>query len=59
MKAEEPVYVQKESVSCDGGGGPLGHPNVYLKIGETGDVFCPYCSVQFIFSDNDQEAAGH
>ena len=59
MDIEEPVYVLTRSVACDGGGGPLGHPNVYLKIGDTGDVVCPYCSAQFILSDEAEEAAGH
>jgi uncharacterized Zn-finger protein len=59
METEEPIYVQTRSVACDGGGGPLGHPNVYLKIGEPGDVVCPYCSAQFVLSDDAKEAAGH
>ena len=59
MDIEEPIYVQSSSVACDGGGGALGHPNVYLKIGDTRDVFCPYCSAQFILRDDAEEAAGH
>jgi uncharacterized Zn-finger protein len=57
METEEAIYVQTRSVACDGG--PLGHPNVYLKIGESRDVVCPYCSAQFILSDDAKEAAGH
>jgi uncharacterized Zn-finger protein len=57
METEEAIYVQTRSVACDGG--PLGHPNVYLKIGESRDVVCPYCSAQFILSDDTKEAAGH
>jgi uncharacterized Zn-finger protein len=59
METEEPIYVQTRSVACDGGGGPLGHPNVYLKIGAPGDVMCPYCSAQFMLSDDAGKAAGH
>ena len=49
----------RSAAACDGGGGPLGHPNVYLKIGDTGEVVCPYCSAQFILSDDAEEVAGH
>ncbi len=32
------------SVACDGGGGALGHPRVYLELDVGGRVCCPYCS---------------
>ncbi len=40
-------------VSCDGGGGALGHPQVWLNLQkEEGDtaakVVCPYCSRLFV-----------
>jgi uncharacterized Zn-finger protein len=34
-------------VSCDGGGGALGHPKIWLTFGEDGTVTCPYCSNDF------------
>ena len=39
----ETIEVHSRVVACDGGGGPLGHPRVWLRIVED-DVFCPYCS---------------
>jgi uncharacterized Zn-finger protein len=35
------------SVSCDGGG-TLGHPRVYLALGEAGFVDCYYCGQRFV-----------
>ena len=35
-------------VSCDGGGGVLGHPLVYLNTGENGVVDCPYCGKRYV-----------
>lgn len=32
------------SVACDGGGGALGHPKVFLELDAEGKVCCPYCS---------------
>jgi uncharacterized Zn-finger protein len=46
--APETFEVGTRSVSCDGGGGPLGHPKVYLQIGEEGFVECPYCDRRFV-----------
>ncbi|MEE3047744.1 MAG: zinc-finger domain-containing protein, partial [Pseudomonadota bacterium] len=30
------------------GGGPLGHPRVFLHMGEDDSVTCPYCSRHFV-----------
>ncbi len=48
---EAPEIVESDSteVSCDGGG-TLGHPRVYLNMGEAGEVECPYCDRKFILS---------
>ncbi|NQV83096.1 MAG: zinc-finger domain-containing protein [Rhodospirillales bacterium] len=57
MTEMERIEVETDTAGCDGGGGPLGHPMVYLKIvpqtsaqagiGEA-SVVCPYCSRQFV-----------
>ena len=39
-----------ERVACNGSGGPLGHPQVWLNIGAEGRVVCPYCSREFVKS---------
>lgn len=38
------------AVSCDGGGGALGHPKVYLDLTE-GRAVCPYCGKVFTAED--------
>ena len=38
------------TVSCDGGGA-LGHPRIYLEIGEGGHVDCPYCGCRFALGE--------
>lgn len=35
-------------VSCNGGGGALGHPQIWLTLGEDDKVTCPYCSATFV-----------
>lgn len=37
-----------ETVSCDGGGGQLGHPTVYFQLGQDGQADCYYCGRRFI-----------
>ena len=34
-------------VSCNGDGGALGHPQIWLTFGKDGKVICPYCSKIF------------
>ena len=40
-------FVQSKKVTCDGGGGALGHPKVYLEMGDENEIVCPYCSKLF------------
>jgi uncharacterized Zn-finger protein len=50
MKPVETIEVSNLEVSCDGGGGALGHPKVYLHIDPTfGQIVCPYCSRTYVF----------
>lgn len=36
-----------KEVACDGGGGALGHPMVYLPFGKNLYVKCYYCGKRF------------
>jgi uncharacterized Zn-finger protein len=47
----ETITVDTDRVACDGGGGPLGHPKVYLNLGEQGRVECPYCSRTYVLRE--------
>ncbi|KAK7124843.1 hypothetical protein R3I94_019037 [Phoxinus phoxinus] len=49
LVAEEPVSnIESRVVSCDGGGGALGHPRVYINLDkETKVGTCGYCGLQF------------
>lgn len=44
----ETEIVTKQRIACDGGGGALGHPRVWLTIGPAGRVTCGYCDKVFI-----------
>jgi uncharacterized Zn-finger protein len=48
MQPFETIYVEDSVVACNGGGGPLGHPKVYLNLSAEGKVECPYCSRLFL-----------
>ena len=43
MSNIETIEVETERVGCDGGG-VLGHPLVYLEMGQGSEIVCPYCS---------------
>ena len=42
------IVTKQPRVACNGGGGPLGHPQVWLTLGIGGKVTCPYCSCIFV-----------
>jgi uncharacterized Zn-finger protein len=44
----EYIETEKTVVKCDGGGGPLGHPAVYLNLGKENKGVCPYCNKCFV-----------
>lgn len=48
VDAPEVIEVDTTRVSCDGSGGALGHPRVYLEMGDEGFVECPYCDRRFV-----------
>lgn len=48
MKPPETIEVDKDRIGCDGGGGALGHPLVYLTMDNSGKVDCPYCGRRYI-----------
>jgi uncharacterized Zn-finger protein len=48
----EQLIVATKRVACDGGGGVLGHPLVYLDMGEDDSVECGYCDRRFVLSDH-------
>ncbi|XP_013808263.1 NADH dehydrogenase [ubiquinone] iron-sulfur protein 6, mitochondrial [Apteryx mantelli] len=47
--AEQPVSeVESRVISCNGGGGALGHPKVYINLDkDTKTGTCGYCGLQF------------
>jgi uncharacterized Zn-finger protein len=48
MTPFETIETHEMVVACNGGGGPLGHPRVYLSLAPAGRVECPYCSRLFV-----------
>ena len=44
------IPVSGPRVACNGGGGPLGHPQVWLTLGTDGEITCPYCSRHYVKS---------
>ena len=44
------IVTNQLRVVCNGGGGALGHPQIFLTLGNDGRVTCPYCSREFVKS---------
>jgi len=56
MEPPEILTVDSEVIACDGGGGALGHPRVWLNMEGKGQIDCPYCGRRFILEEG-REAA--
>src|ERR1041385_6698070 len=52
----EVIEVRSHRVACDGGGGALGHPRVWLEMGEAAFVECPYCDRRFVLAAGSEGA---
>lgn len=48
----EEIFVSQKRVACDGGGGALGHPLVYMEMGEDTSVECKYCDRVFVLAEH-------
>jgi len=48
VEAPEIIEVDDTRVACDGGGGALGHPRVFLEMGDEDFVECGYCDRRFV-----------
>jgi uncharacterized Zn-finger protein len=57
MQPFETIPVDSTVVACNGGGGPLGHPRVYLNLTGKGEIECPYCSRLFVLRRQPDEPA--
>jgi len=55
---EEVILVETRSVGCDGGGGALGHPLIYMRIEET-QITCPYCSRTYRLKEGAGDDGNH
>jgi uncharacterized Zn-finger protein len=53
--APEVIAVHTRRVSCDGGGGALGHPKVFYDMGDADFVECMYCDRRFEYVGGDHD----
>ena len=49
----ETITVSGHRVACEGDGGVLGHPRIYLELGDKPFVECPYCDRRFVPEHHD------
>ncbi len=58
-KPPETIEVSEPTVACDGGGGALGHPNVYHSLEVNVEVECPFCYWRFVVLPGGAAGGGH
>ena len=59
MEPPEIIEVDSPTVACDGGDGALGHPRVFLNMGDTAKIDCPYCGRQYVLQADAAAPAVH
>ncbi len=59
MEPPEIIEADSPTVACDGGGGALGHPRVFLNMGDKAQVDCPYCGRRYVLKAGAAAPAAH
>jgi uncharacterized Zn-finger protein len=59
MDAPETITVDTLTVACEGSGGSLGHPRVYLSLEGKGEAECPYCDRCYVLRAGAAAQAAH
>jgi len=48
MVNSQPIILSDARIAvCDGGGGPLGHPKIFINLDKPGPRPCGYCGLRF------------
>ena len=55
-EAPEVVIVHSRRIACEGVGGALGHPRVWLEMGDEPFVECGYCDRRFTLASGEEGA---
>lgn len=55
----EIIEVETRTVACDGSGGALGHPRVWINLAANGKGECGYCDRVFVLKAGAKLAGGH
>jgi len=50
----EVFVVHSKRIACDNVGGALGHPRVWLEMGEANFVDCLYCDRRYVLAAGDE-----
>jgi uncharacterized Zn-finger protein len=59
MQPLETIVAEEPVVACDGGGGALGHPRVFLNMGDKREIDCPYCGRHYVLREGAVAHAAH
>jgi uncharacterized Zn-finger protein len=51
----EIIVTEGHRAVCDGGGGALGHPRVFLEMGDDDFVECGYCDRRFVKKGSNED----
>ncbi len=58
LEPSERIEVSTLTIACDGGGGALGHPRVFLTL-KDGQAECGYCGRRYVLKAGIIDRTGH
>ena len=56
LPAPKVIAVRSGRIACDGVGGALGHPRVWIELGGDDVGECPYCDRRFVLAGSGHES---
>jgi len=59
LDGDDVVIVQSTRVMCEGSGGALGHPRIFMDMGAETSVRCKYCDRVFVLDPNAASVGHH
>ncbi|KHJ44076.1 hypothetical protein D918_05770 [Trichuris suis] len=59
IAAVPPIPCKSREATCDGGGGALGHPKVFINLDKPGVHACGYCGLRFYNVNVESDGSQH
>ena len=53
------IRIHAKEFKCMGASPPFDHPHIFLAMGASSEITCPYCSTQYLYDDKLEKGCTH